>query len=82
MTYTPLLIGHLRCLEAHYPGDVHRAKAALLKACRPIPNLGAQANQDAQQCAQIDLSLAALCRCRLQQHLARAAAEGQGCKAA
>ena len=83
MTYTPALLEHLRRLEAHYLGDVHRAKAALLQACPEIAGLGGPGDEDAQKRAQIDLSLAALCRCKVHEHLARAAAaEQQECRAA
>jgi hypothetical protein len=37
MTYTPALLEYLRHPETRYLEDVHRAKAALLKACLDIP---------------------------------------------
>lgn len=82
MTYTPSLVDHLRHLEVRYLEDMHRAKAALLQACAELPGLGGPGDEDAQKCAQIDLSLAVVCRCKVQEHLARAAVEQQGCKAA
>ena len=82
MTYTPALLEHLRHLEALYLEDVHRARAALLQACPEIPGLRGPTDEGAQKCARIDLSLAALCRCKVHEHLARAAAEQQECRAA
>jgi hypothetical protein len=82
MTYTPALLEYLRHLEVRYLEDVHRARATLLQAAPEIPDLGGQGDEDAQQCAQIDLSLAALCRCKVHEHLARAATAQQGCRAA